>query len=222
MIKRAKYPSSLVPSNPLWTSPNSSVPGCKGEVAAPPSASGGAQLCSGSLGKMLCNCAIPCQDPLAFPCSFQAKFLQLHDKFWFNKRRQIKRKKKPKQTKQQSKLLISAREAKISLQWDVLLFYLLWLPHLRKELCKPGCEIQREGSFSFCLLHVWAIPPHHFALSLPPNNSFSFCLRHISLDTSAAYCSTTPFPLVCPSTQPFFPEAQGTLLYRLKKSSNLG
>jgi len=72
--------------------------------------------------------------------------------------------------KKQSKQFISAGEAKISLQWDVcLMFYLLWLPHLRRELCKTGCEIQREGSVFMCslslfLLYMWAVPPHQLAL----------------------------------------------------------
>ena len=87
MINRQKYPFSHVPPNPLWTSPSSSVPGCRKKchcfaVCNMGSAFDGAQLCLGSSGKMLCNCAIPCQDSLVFSCGFQAKFLQFHDQFW--------------------------------------------------------------------------------------------------------------------------------------------
>lgn len=52
--------------------------------------------------------------------------------------------KKPHQTKQQSKLFISDWEAKMSLQWDVLIFYLLWLLHLRKELCNQGVKSKEK------------------------------------------------------------------------------
>lgn len=56
--------------------------------------------------------------------------------------------KKIKHTKQ----FISTGDGKISLQRDLLLlmFYLLWLPHIWRELCKPWCEIHRAGSvFTF-------------------------------------------------------------------------
>lgn len=42
-------------------------------------------MSTGSSGKTLCNCAIPWQGSLAFPCGFQAKFLQVHDQFWASK-----------------------------------------------------------------------------------------------------------------------------------------
>lgn len=169
MINKLKYaflPCALNPSvnKPKLINSRLQKKGLCSSLHSTGSVSWGAQLCSGGLGKMLCNCAIPCQDSLAFPCSFQAKFLQVHDQFWASKQSQIKR-------KRQSKQFISSGEAKISLQWDVLLmFYLLWLPHLRRELRKPGCEIQREGSISthslsLLLLHMRAVPPHQFALS---------------------------------------------------------
>lgn len=167
------------------------------------SASRGVQLCSGSLGKTLCNCAISCQGSLAVPWSFQAKFLQVHDQFWTIKQCHIKR--------NENTVSSSSQLEKIKYLW--VCFMCCTYLTLGRSCRSQGFEIQREGNIStwllsLLLLHMWEFPLS--SLLCPSQNSFSFWLRNI--DVSAIYCSPGSFPLLCLPTQQFFPRCKETWL----------
>lgn len=136
---------------------------------------------------------------------------KINDEWWARKQCHFKRIKHTKQ-------LLSNGDGKISLQWDLLLlmFYLLWLPHIWRELCKLWCEIQRAGNVFTCLLlllllHMWPVPlclsPWLFPVNTSHFPSVSETFPSVSLQFTTAH-----FPPLCLSSK-------STILYGRTRNS---
>lgn len=205
MIRRLKYPSSLVLPNPLC--PNSSLLGCRRKVTGPlstvqpvhPEEYNSAQ---GVWGRLFATVPSLAKTLLLF-LEVSRQFLQVHDQFWTIKQCQIKR----------NENTVSSSSQLEKIKYLCVCFMCCTYLTLGGSCRSQGFEIQREGNIStwllsLLLLHMWEFPLS--SLLCPLQNSFSFWLRNI--DVSAIYCSPGSFPLLCLPTQQFFPRCKETWL----------